>query len=67
MDALKYSNGKDHALTIQGSKNSRSKENKIVKEKKPKSKIEDESSKSTNEDSMKKTKKKGRISKCSFV
>ena len=67
MDTLRYSKGKDHILIVQGSNNTKSKENKIVKEKKPKSKIEDESSKPTNEDSMKKTKKKGRISKCSFV
>ena len=35
------------------------KKKKIVKEKKPKSEIEDESSKPTDEDSMKKVKKKG--------
>ena len=37
-----------------------------MKEKKPKSDNEDESSKLTDEDSMKKVKKKGSTSKCSY-
>ena len=37
-----------------------------MKEKKPKSEIQDESSKPTNEDSMKKIEKKGSTSKCSY-
>ena len=37
-----------------------------MKEKKPKSNNEDESLKPTNEDSMKKVKKKGSTSKCSY-
>ena len=44
----------------------KSKEKKIVKERKPKSEIEDEGSKPTDEDSMKKVKKKGRTSKCYY-
>ena len=61
MGALKYYKGKDHALMVQGrkyhflmvqgSKNTKSKEKKIVKKKNPKSEIEDESSKPTDEDS----------------
>ena len=54
MGAIKYSKRKDHALIFQGIKNTKSKEKQIVKEKKPKSKIEDESSKPIDEDSMKK-------------
>ena len=54
MGALKYSNGKYHALIFQGIKNTKSKEKQIVKEKKPKSEIEDEDS---YEDLMKKVKK----------
>ena len=41
MDALTYSKGKDHALIVQGSKNTKSKEKQIVKEKKPKLDNED--------------------------
>ena len=36
MGALIYSESKDHALIVEGRKNARSKEKKIVKEKKPK-------------------------------
>ena len=36
MGALRSSKGKDHALIVQGSKKINSKENQIVKEKKPK-------------------------------
>ena len=42
MGALRYSKGEDHALIFQGIKNINSKEKQIVKEKKPKSEIEDE-------------------------
>ena len=66
MGALKYSSGKDHTLMVQGSKNTKSKEKQIVKEKKPKLEIEDEGSKLTDEDSMKKVKKKGSESKCYY-
>ena len=66
MDALRSSKGKDHALMVQGSMNSKSKEKQIVREKKPKSEIEDEDSRPTDEDSMKKVKKKGSTSKCSY-
>ena len=59
MGALRSSKGKDHALIFQGSKNIKSKENQIVKEKKPKSDIEDETLKPTDEGSMKKVKKEG--------
>ena len=45
MGAFRSSKGKDHALIVQGSKNAKSKEKQIVKEKKPKSENEDESSK----------------------
>ena len=58
MGAFRISKGKDHALIVQGSDNERSKEKKIVKEKNPKSNNEDESSKPTDEGSMKKVKKK---------
>ena len=64
MSALKSSKVKDHALMVQGNKNARSKEKEIVKEKNLKSEIEDEGSKPTDEDSMKKVKKKGNTSKC---
>ena len=47
MVSLRYSKGKDHALIVQGIKNALSKECKTVKEKKPKSDNEDESSKPT--------------------
>ena len=57
MGSLISSNWKDHTLIVQGSKNARS------KEKNPKSEIEDEGSKPTDEDSMKKVKKKGSTSK----
>ena len=66
MGSLRYSNGKDNSLIVQGSKNARSKEKKIVKEKKPKLDNEDESSKPIDEGSMKKVKKKGRTSKFSY-
>ena len=66
MGAPKYSSGKDNSLMFQESKNTKSKEKKIVKEKKPKSKIEDESLNPTNEDSMMKVKKKGSTYKCSY-
>ena len=36
MGDIRYFKGKDHALMVQGIKNTKSKENKIVKEKKPK-------------------------------
>ena len=58
MGALRYSNGKDHSLIVQGSNNSKSKEKQIVKENKPKSDNEDESSNPTNEGSRKKIRKK---------
>ena len=58
MGSLRISKGKDHDIIVQGSKNAKSKENQIVKEKKPKSYNEDESSKPNNEGSMKKVKKK---------
>ena len=61
--SLRYSKGKDHALKFQGRNNTKSKENQIMKEKKPNSDIEDESSNPTDEDSVKKGKKKGITSK----
>ena len=64
MDVLNSSKGKDHALMVQGNNNVKSKEKQIVK--KPKWEIEDESSKPTGEDSVKKGKKKGRTSKCYY-
>ena len=60
MGALRYSKGKDDALIVQVGNNFKS------KEKKPKSDNEDETSKPTDEGSMKKVKKKGRTSKCSY-
>ena len=51
---------------VQGRKNRKYKEKKIVKEKKPTSEIEDESSNPIDEDSVKKFQKKGRKSKCSY-
>ena len=51
---------------VQGIKNTKSKEKQTVKEKKPKLEIEDESLKPTDEDSIKKVKKKGRKYKCSY-
>ena len=56
MGALKYSKRKDHAFKVQGRKNTKSKENQIVKEKKPKLEIEDGNLKATDENSMKKVK-----------
>ena len=53
---------RDHALLVQGNKNVKSKQ--IVK--KPKSEIEDESLKPTDEDSVKKRKKKRSTSKCYY-
>ena len=64
MGVLNSSKGKDHALMVQGSNNFKSKEKQIVK--KPKSEIKDESSKPTDEDSVKKGKRKGRKSKCYY-
>ena len=66
MGSLISSKRKDHSLIVQGIKNNKSKEKQIVKEKKPKSDIEDQSSKPTNEDSMKKVKKKGSTSNFSY-
>ena len=66
MGALGSSKGKDNCLIVQGRNNARSKEKQIVKDKKPKPEIKDEGSKPTDEDSMKKVKKKGRKSKCSY-
>ena len=69
MGALRISKQKDHVVIVQGSKNANSKENQIVKEKKPKSdNHEDEDSKLTDEglNSMKKFKKKGITSKCYY-
>ena len=51
---------------VQVRKNEISKEKQILKEKKLKSEIEDESSKPGLEDSMKKVKKKGSTYKCSY-
>ena len=64
MGVLNSSKGKDHALIVQGSNNVKSKEKQIVK--KLKSEIEDENLKPTDEDSIKKGKKKGSTSKCSY-
>ena len=61
MGVLNSSKGRDHALLVQGSKKFKSKEKQIVK--KPKSESEDEDS---YEDLMKKVKKKGSTSKCSY-
>ena len=61
MGVLNSSNGKDHALLVQGSNKFKSKEKQIVK--KPKSEIEDEDS---YEDLMNKVKKKGRTYKCYY-
>ena len=68
MGALRIYKGKYHSLIVQGSKNAKSKENKIVKEKNPNSDNEDEGSKPTNEGSncMKKFKKKGSAFKCCY-
>ena len=66
MGSLRISKGKDHSLIVQGSRNAKSKEKQIVKEKKPKSDNEDESLKPTDEGSMKKVKKKGRTNKLSY-
>ena len=66
MGALISYKGKYHALIVQVRKNTKSKEKQIVKEKKPKSDIEDESSKPTDEYLMKKFNKKGSTYKCSY-
>ena len=66
MGSLRYSKDKDNSLIVQGRKNTKSKENKIVKEKNPKSDNEDEGSNPTNEGSVKKVKKKGIIYKCYY-
>ena len=63
MGFLNYSKVKDNFLLFQVNNNFKSKEKQIVKENKTKSEIEDEVLKPTNEDSMKKVKKKGRTSK----
>ena len=47
MGDIIYSKGKYHAIIVKGIKNAILKEKKIVKEKKPKSEIEDERSKPT--------------------
>ena len=65
MDSLIISKGKDHALVDQGSKNAKSKEKQIMKEKKPRLDNEDERSNPIDE-GMKKVKKKGSTSKCSY-
>ena len=59
MVSLRSSKGNDHALIVQGIENTKSKEKQIVKEKNPKSEIEDKGLKLTNEYSMKKVKKGG--------
>ena len=61
MGVLNSPKSKDHALLVQGKNNVKSKEKQIVR--KPKSKIEDEDS---YEYLMKKVKKKGSTSKCSY-
>ena len=66
MGSLIISKGKDHSLIVQGSKNAKSKEKQIMKEKKPRSDNEDERSNLTDEVSMKKFKKKGITYKCSY-
>ena len=66
MGDVRSSKGKDHSLIVQGIKNERSKVKQIVKEKKPKSDIEDESLNPIDEGSKKKVKKKGSTSKCSY-
>ena len=68
MGDLKIYKGKYHALIVQGSKNAKSKEKQKVKKKKSKSDDEDEGSKPTDEgsNSIKKVKKKGSSSKCSY-
>ena len=66
MGALRVSKGKYHAIIVQGSNNAKSKENQIVKENNPKSDNDDERSNLTDEGSMKKVKKKGNTSKCSY-
>ena len=64
MCVLNSSNFKDHVLMVQGRNHFKSKGKQIAK--KPKLEIEDESSKPTDEDSVKKGKKKGSTSKCSY-
>ena len=64
MGILYSSKGKDHSLMVQGNKNIKSKEKQIVKT--TKSKMEGESSKPIDEDSVKKGKKKGSTSKCYY-
>ena len=64
MCVLNSSNEKDHALMVQGSNNVKSKDKQIVKT--TKSKMEGESSKPIDEDSVKKGKKKGSTSKCYY-
>ena len=66
MGDIIYFKGKDNSLIVKGSKDIKCKERQIVKERKPKSDFEDESLKPTDEGSMKKVKKKGSKSKCSY-
>ena len=66
MSAIIIYKGKDNALIFQVSNNSKSKEKQIVKEKKPNSDNEDERSNLTHEGWMKKVKKKGISSNCSY-
>ena len=66
MSYLRYSKVRCHASIVQRRKNSRSKEKKIVNEKKPESEVEDKGSKPIDKYSMKKVKKKERTSKCSY-
>ena len=68
MGNIKISQEKYNSLIFQGRNNSKRKEKKIVKEKKPKSNDEDEESKPVDQgsNSMKKFKKKGLSSKCYY-
>ena len=61
MGVLNYPKSNDHSHLVQGKNIVKSKEKQIVK--KPKSEIEDEDS---YEDLIKKVKKKGSTSKCSY-
>ena len=66
MYSIIYSKFKYYYLMVQWIKNTKSKETQIVKEKKPKPEIEDESSKPADEDLVKKVKKKGSTYKCYY-
>ena len=57
MGFFNSSKGKDHSLLFKGNKNVKSKEKQIVK--KPNTESEDDSSKPTDEDSVKKVRRKG--------